>query len=125
MKRVCLLVVVLLAAIRAPDVAAQEGQETGNDLLTRCELAVRVPPQQESMRPEDAVDAAFCIGFVSGIARVVAVLPPKLRSCVPGGSTAGQWVRVVVRFLSDHAEALHEAGEVLVLRALQDAFPCQ
>jgi len=48
----------------------------------------------------------------------------KTYFCFPDGSTKGQYARVLVRFLNDHPERLHEDEGVLVLEAFEQAFPC-
>lgn len=45
--------------------------------------------------------------------------------CIPDQATVLQLARVVVKWLGDHPERLHEAQSVLIVKALQDAFPCK
>jgi len=44
--------------------------------------------------------------------------------CIPGNATILQMSRVVVKYLRDHPERLHEIPGILVHAALHDAFPC-
>ena len=44
--------------------------------------------------------------------------------CPPDGTTNGQAVRIVVKYLRDHPEELHKHDSVLAFTALKAAFPC-
>jgi hypothetical protein len=45
--------------------------------------------------------------------------------CVPDRSTVGQAVRVIVAYVDQRPERMHEHFEVLVLEALRRAWPCR
>jgi hypothetical protein len=45
--------------------------------------------------------------------------------CVPGAATIGQLVHVVVKYLKDHSEKLHDFASILLSDALSAAFPCK
>jgi len=63
---------------------------TGNELLKRCE-------------DNDAVQRAFCVGYVIGVADMVEEGPSGL-ICVATGVSNGQLSDIVVKFLRDHPE---------------------
>jgi hypothetical protein len=44
--------------------------------------------------------------------------------CIPIGVSTGQGARVVIKYLRDHPEQLHEDGPILTFNALIAAFPC-
>jgi Rap1a immunity proteins len=44
--------------------------------------------------------------------------------CVPTEATGNQLDDVVKKYLFDHPELRHEAGDSLIYRALRDGFPC-
>jgi len=45
--------------------------------------------------------------------------------CIPDGKVpVAQLARIVVKWLRDHPERLHEPKSVLALEALSGAFPC-
>jgi uncharacterized protein YoaH (UPF0181 family) len=47
-------------------------------------------------------------------------------SCFPTeGMTSGQAVRIVTKYLNARPERLHHDAHVLVIEALQEAFPCK
>jgi Ssp1 endopeptidase immunity protein Rap1a len=45
--------------------------------------------------------------------------------CAPGQSTVGQAIRVVVAYVDQRPERMHEHFEGLALEALQRAWPCR
>ena len=48
-----------------------------------------------------------------------------MRFCLPGdGIPVIQAVRVVVKYLSDNPQDLHEDGMALTINALKASFPC-
>jgi Rap1a immunity proteins len=46
-------------------------------------------------------------------------------ACLPDNATLLQLARVLVKWLREHPERLHEPKSVLTTAALRDAFPCQ
>jgi hypothetical protein len=44
--------------------------------------------------------------------------------CIPFGVMPLEAIKVVVKYLNDHPEKLHEADTILVLSALSNAYPC-
>jgi len=45
--------------------------------------------------------------------------------CIPATATSAQSVSVVVRYLRNHPERLHEEFPFLVMDAFSDAWPCK
>jgi Rap1a immunity proteins len=44
--------------------------------------------------------------------------------CPPDGATHGQMLRVVVRYIEEHPQDMHEAFALLAYRALHEVWPC-
>jgi len=65
-------------------------------------------------------DVGYCIGIISGVNDLLAGLHQIDN---PDGSTKGQYIRVVTKYLNDHPEELSERDSVLVIKALKAAFP--
>lgn len=76
----------------------------------------------------DSFDAGMCFGFILGthsgyfIARTGS--QQKLVFCIPSGVTNLQTVKIVVKYLNNHPEELHQSADVLVIEAMTAAFPC-
>lgn len=124
LKMVLLLLFTMTTAVF---VAAQEsniGYMDGNLLLEKCDSAV-------------LIDKSFCDGYVAAAIDAQATLVNSLQAaseshvvpkiyCLPkGGIVVGQAVRVTVKWLHDHPEKLHLAGDILVAMAIKDGFPCK
>jgi hypothetical protein len=124
----------------AQAIGAQHGLTDGATLLDACE---------QTERMVDAAKEFLCYGYIEGVAdslevhgliewgnrqsriargdlteaaRDASARPPIF--CSPAGGTYGQYVKVVLKFLRDHPERLHEHRRNLVEDALQNAFPC-
>ncbi len=113
MKRACLLVVLFLVAIQPTDVGGQDlAARDGNALLHFCAMA---------LEPNAAGDgrAGVCIGMVAAVSDLAD------DACLPRDRSTGLMIFVVMNYLSEHPEELNERDTMLILRALQDAFPCQ
>lgn len=113
MKRAILLIGMLLAF----DVRA-DAFESGNTLADKCRGAA----QREVTFPD-----GICLGYVTGIADVMAISPiGRSRACIPtSGTTKGQMVDIVVKHIREHPEELHYDAASLVAKALSTAFPCR
>ena len=76
-------------------------------------------------------DGGYCIGsmlMLQGLSNVIftdAEDSPALNICAPSEVKTTQYARVVVRFLQEHPELLHENGARLALSAAIQSFPCK
>ena len=113
MKRACLLVVLFLVAIQLTDLGGQDlAARDGSALLHLCAVA---------LEPNGAGDgrAGVCIGMVAAVSDLAD------DACLPSDRSTGPMILVVMNYLSEHPEELDERDTTLILKALQDAFPCQ
>ncbi len=98
---------------------------TGNELLADC---------------KDRHAATLCLGFVSGAAegfdlgfqvgfRRGAIQVPQREAnmmyCMPDGVTTVQGKDIVVQWLERNPKERHKSAVVLVLKALEEAYPCK
>ena len=113
----------------------ESGKQDGNKLLEYCGQAVK---SEEPHTPAEHFGTAWCLGYIYGFVDgfdALAIASAKdetdydrLRKsyvCYPKDVTAGQTARVLVKFLNDHPERLHQSASVLMLEAVQNAFPCR
>jgi hypothetical protein len=92
---------------------------SGNDFLKYCQASVKsLDNPYVQMSEIETFDDGMCRGMVTGIFEI------SSRSCPSEGSTVGQAIRVVFKFLQDHPEKLHLRASELTERALAQAFPC-
>ncbi len=91
--------------------------QNGTTLLANCSHAAR-----EDIDPTApmAHEDGFCYGYILGVDDA-----SGRPHCRPEGTTLVQNVRVVVKWLKDHPERLHERADTLILQALKTGFPCR
>ncbi len=127
MKR--FIIIICFSFLLIPSVWAVEPKpHDGNMLLNACTSALK-----EKLTDNSSVsDASWCIGYLQGIGSLKVYYDVMSRKggnrlfyCVPDNVPVDQKIRVVVKFLNDHPERLHELAIVLTIEALQQAFPCK
>jgi len=115
------MAVVLGLFLAFPGARAAEGPMNGSRLLEYCQEA-------EKENPANAFRAAYCMAYVDGTLRGweagAYVRDGSPNYCLPPSATLGQLVKVVSRYLSDNPSALGGRGEILVITAVQKAYPC-
>jgi len=111
------------------------GEIRGNDVLDSCQIAVRNFDDNGGPAGE-RFDAGWCSGWVNGALELTKLhnerttlikeKPTLLQFCVGvPGIPVIQAMRIVVKYLKEHPEQLHEDGMGLTVTALKDAFPCK
>ena len=126
MRLIAILLVSALSA--APGSNGSQPPNDGSALLRSCGAAVRL---SDGARLSDAetVQAVHCAGYVSGFLDALALLRWKGGAtpvCVPAaGIENDQAARIVVKYLRQHPERLHESGRILLITAIAEAFPCK
>lgn len=120
------LAVLLTFLFVSPEIHATE--RDGNKLLTDCSIAINVM-EDVSKEPTQITSTAYCLGHVRGADDMHnlyrAVSKSKPLYCMPSGVTMGQMVRIIVKYLKENPEQLHEDGTMLIAAALRDAYPCK
>lgn len=92
---------------------------TGNDLYESCKLFA-----SGDKVPKDIMEATNVGGCVSTVSTVM-YLRENLRMCVPKGVTLLQGIKVTLKFMDNHPEALNLPFSAIVYWSLNEAFPCQ
>jgi len=132
MKALSILVVgpMLLLGLLVSAAAAPEGN--GNLLLQACTLGIRFDNSPQAFiqgKPDEYWGAGYCLGLVRGLVTMNDAWQHDTKDasrffCTPLSNTTGQFIRVVVKYLKEHPERLHEQDMGLATVALRDAFPC-
>ncbi|ERH56497.1 Rap1a/Tai family immunity protein [Pseudomonas simiae] len=98
--------------------------ETGNEMAENCRAFLK-----EKIPSDKYFNAGVCAGFVHGVtdtlvlARVAS--PETIAICIPHeGFTMGQAAKVLLKYLDDHPETLHENVSMLAAQAYRAAYPC-
>lgn len=104
---------------------AADDMRSGNALLRHCTAALS---NDGSTNMTDAFMRGRCFGVMAGILDTVAVYTELIKPplfCPPAEGTIEQATRVVLKYLQDHPEELHNNGVQLSIAAFIKAFPCK
>ena len=127
MKVLLVLLLVVVAVFSLPSWCNAQDRD-GNKLLLDCGAAVTIfDGGGKSLDTDKFIDASRCIGLMQGMFGMndfYGLTGATLVFCRPNNSTAGQAARIVVKYLQDHPEQLHQDEFGLAVAALQAAFPC-
>jgi hypothetical protein len=66
-------------------------------------------------------EANYNAGYVIGVFDAYY----RVRVCSPENVTVGQVTSVVLKYMQEHPDVLHLSGDVVVLRALLNSWPCE
>ena len=110
MVRALLVALVLLGATSSAMAAATSATSSG--------VGCRAANERSAI---DRVDAGFCSGIVEG---TMWSLPGWGVVCLPKGVTTGQGLKVLIKYMEDHPEELHDRTAELAFRAFVKAWPC-
>ena len=129
MKRFTLLFVLLLSPLAGN---AAEDILSGSKLLRNCNSYLKLV--DGSSNSEIILGTGLCLGTVRGIIDAGTVFdtfadqagkPPTNVFCAPESVSTDQGVSVVVKYLKEHPEDLHQRGTTLTVLALKQTFPCK
>jgi len=108
------------------------GKTTGDDVLDSCQTAIQAYDSGGGLH----FAYGWCTGWVAAATALTKLhnesagftekKPSLLQFCAPDPDIPViQAVRVVVKYLKEHPEQLHEDGMGLTIAALKDSFPCK
>ena len=119
------------AAIADPAGPGGIGKESGEQLLTRCEPALRMIGAgiDADMSGAESIDAASCIGFVDGFIWGHAWSAWRERTdmffCPPELFSAREGVPALVTYLRAHPDRLIQRAHLVLFAAFNNAYPCK
>ena len=100
--------------------------EDGNNLLKQCSIAATIT--KDTTRGE-LREAMSCIGMLKGIVGLNRFYQIKYKDeaffCMPEGVTIKQAILIVLKYLKEHPEELHEEETFLVTLAFKNVYPCK
>ena len=130
---IAILFVGLMTVVPAYSQSIAEGQQA-IDLMRDCQgRGSNYDAAVQSNMPDPKFfgnyDVLICIGYIAGISDLNALnrgVFGRSFFCFPGaGLSAEQQVLVVVKWMRDHPEQLHESRRMAVVGAFAQAFPCE
>jgi len=109
---------------------------TGSELLEDCEQAMRVIDGDTTLTDKEWVDGSHCTGYILGVVDGYAETEAAEKAlfhfsssliCFPkeGFMPTPRVVTLVVKYLRANPKNLHDHAALLILLALQEAFPCK
>ncbi len=100
----------------------------GNQLLKACKMLLK--SESAPLSPEESMQAMVCSGYVGGIWELVHYFRVSKKPggdlfCPVGRVQPRQAVQITVSYLEKHPDLLRYLASQQVIRALQEAFPCE
>jgi hypothetical protein len=128
---ILLLLLFPIATAAAPLGPGGIGKESGEQLLARCEPALRMieAGSDAGLSVIEHIDATSCIGFVDGFIWGHAWSAWRERTdmfyCPPELFSAREGVPALMNYLRAHPERLIQRAHLLLFAAFNSAYPCQ
>lgn len=130
--KVCLALVVF-CTLSAPAFSENHLNVSGNDFLSECSEVDRA--NDSNLAPVEQAKIMQCLSYMQGVVDGVVhenvriemrgkTKAPPIPYCVPGDVSRLQLVRIALKYVRGNPEKAHEPTVVLVLKALENAFPC-
>jgi hypothetical protein len=107
------------------------GKESGEQLLARCEPALRMMEAggDAGLSAAERIEAMSCIGFVDGFIWGHAWSAWRERTdmffCPPESFSAREGVPTIVNYLRAHPDRLIQRAHLLLFAAFNSTYPCQ
>ncbi len=119
----------LLALLLFATASAAGATASGADLLARCG-AYEKSLQNQKLSAEEALDAMWCMGYISGlldgfgvsdfrIGEAIAVCPPE------AAISRHKALAIILRWLRDNPQEHANSGRRSAILALARAYPCK
>jgi hypothetical protein len=128
---VAVLIMISPAAIADPLGPGGIGKESGEQLLARCEPALRMfeAGGEAGLSTAERVEAASCIGFVDGFIWGHGWSAWRERTdmffCPPELFSAREGVPALVSYLRAHPDRLIQRAHLLLFAAFNSTYPCK
>ena len=102
----------------------------GTDYLDDCLKADSFLSLEKFESATDRFPSGFCLGVIQGVIDTLTIITSRdcqgsVLACLPSTVTRLQTVKVVIKYLQEHPQYLHERETGLVLSAITSAFPCK
>jgi hypothetical protein len=126
-----LLLAIPLTATADPFGPGGIGKESGEQLLVRCEPALRMieAGADAGLSAAERIEAASCIGFVDGFIWGHAWSAWRERSdmfyCPPELFSAREGVPALMSYLRTHPDRMIQRAHLLLFAAFNSAYPCK
>jgi hypothetical protein len=102
--------------------SARADVTSANAHLRGCQILATPNPSIESVT--EVQETALCMGKLIALDKLNPLLQKRYRFCAAPTVNYLQGAMVIIKFLEEHPERLHEEFTLLALEALRSAFPC-
>jgi hypothetical protein len=116
----CLLGMAVLAVSFTASAQGNERDIGNGNVLHEYLLDYMMIERNEAPQGTSLLDANEALGYIAGVHDSL----QGLMFCTPAGSTRGQIVHVVLKYLDANPEKWQMNSSVLIVVALETAFPC-
>jgi len=121
--------IIMMAFILGIGVAPSFCMADGNDLLRKCNAVILAADSGIKFSTDSYTDIGWCLGYVEGVRNTAhiyqAIFKDNKVYCIPQGVENGQIIRVILKYLNDHPNMLHEHESLLTMMAIREAFTCE
>jgi hypothetical protein len=115
MKRHAIAIAAAMALLGQQSAVAQQDTGSADYVIVGC----RDGMSGENRQP-------FRQGLCGGIVQTILYFGrTNFNVCMPEGVSMGQAIRVVVAYIDQRPERMHERFETLAIEVLQQSWPCQ
>ncbi len=126
--RILLVLSVAFASLALGGYAKAQGRD-GSFFLRACEAAEK-QSDGAKLSQEESLLALYCASYVSGFLDAMSLTVTTTKGtkivCTPErGITLDQAARILVKYLRENPETLHQSGRTSLYVALAKAFPCK
>jgi hypothetical protein len=98
---------------------AEQDLDSANYLLPACKHLVRAKTAQSETTLVMAEDEGICMGIIDGIDEAAEDV------CIPAGVLRRQKVLVVIKYIDERPQRMHERFSKLAYEALKAAWSCK
>jgi len=129
MKLLTMIAVLTMLVAAVPAMAVKR---TGNDLLIDCSNLIKTE-STEALSKEKLLGVGYCIGLIDGLVTFNYVYEAVLeregssnmvQMCLPERISTRKSAEIIVKYLQDNPDRLHNSGQALAAQALVTAYPC-
>lgn len=111
-----------------PLLVSAQGSD-GSAFLQACGAAVKQSDGAQ-VSQEEAMGALYCASYVSGFLDATSLATSTTKGqrniCTPErGITNDQAIRILVKYLRENPQTLHQSGRMSLYISLAKAFPCK
>ena len=126
--RIFLALCLAFASLTFVSNAKAQGQD-GSFFLRACNAAEKQSDGTQ-LSQEESLLALYCASYVSGFLDAMSLTITTTKGnkivCMPDrGITNDQAARILVKYLRENPETLHQSGRTSLYVALAKAFPCK